>query len=178
MAAFHFRPSAYGPIAADLLSEDRLPDLGPGSPNVAARIPLEQFDAVRDFGRPVTNTDAARACDAGLWLLHDFLDRSHAISQELDTPEGSFWHAVMHRREPDAWNSKYWWRKVGPHPVLKQLVEEAPAVGYAYTTPEAFVDVCERVRGRGDADEELARRVQRLEWQLLFDHCFRLAVGG
>ena len=84
----------------------------------------------------------------------------------------------MHRREPDAWNSEYWWRKVGPHPVLDRLCEEAPAVGYEFTTPEAFVDFCERVRGTGTDDEELAQRVQLLEWQPLFDHCYRKACGS
>jgi hypothetical protein len=84
----------------------------------------------------------------------------------------------MHRREPDPWNSKYWWRKVGPHPVLDQLRERAPALGYAFTTPEAFVDFCEKVRGSGTADEELAKRVQLLEWQLLFDYCYRRATGA
>ena len=79
----------------------------------------------------------------------------------------------MHRREPDAFNSKYWWRRVGSHPVLEQLRDRAPEVGYAYSTPEAFVDFCERARGSGSAEEEIAKRVQQLEWQLLFDHCFR-----
>jgi hypothetical protein len=81
----------------------------------------------------------------------------------------------MHRREPDPSNSKYWWRRVGPHPVLARLRELAPALGYRYTTPEAFVDVCERARGAGGPDEDLARRVQLLEWRLLFDHCYRAA---
>jgi hypothetical protein len=88
---------------------------------------------------------------------------------------GAFWHGIMHRREPDAWNSKYWFRKVGRHPVLDMLVSEAPQIGYSYRNPEEFVDFCEGVRGTGSADEELARRVQLLEWQLLFDWCWNKA---
>jgi hypothetical protein len=165
----------YGPAVAALLADPRLPALGPGGPVAAVRDALTRFDPLRDLGGAVTDPDAARACHAGLWLLFDFLDESHTISQDLDTPEGSFWHAVMHRREPDAANSKYWWRRVGPHPVLSALVVKAPALGYAYTNPLDFVDFCEQVRGTGAPDEELARRVQLLEWQLLFDHCHRLA---
>jgi hypothetical protein len=173
-----FDPSAFGPaVAAILVDGSRLPDLGPGSPVAAAKAGLKRFDPLKDFGRPVVDADAALACHAGLWLLFDYLDESHSISQRLETPEGSFWHAVMHRREPDAWNSKYWWRRVGSHPVLGELAGCATAEGYDYTGPDAFVDFCGRVRDRGTADEQTARRVQQLEWRLLFDHCYRLAVG-
>jgi hypothetical protein len=157
--------SAYGPAVAALLEPPRLPELGPGSPNLAGKAALQSLDL-------------SPACRAGLWLLHDFLDESHRISQDDESePDRNFWHAIMHRREPDASNSKYWWRRVGNHPVLAQLRERAPALGYKYTSPEAFVDFCETVRGTGTADEELARRVQLLEWQLLFDWCYRQAGG-
>ena len=83
----------------------------------------------------------------------------------------------MHRREPDASNSKCWWRRVGPHPVLSTLADRASELGYRYTGPFDFVDLCERMRGTGSTEEETVKRVQQLEWQLLFDHCFRGAVG-
>ncbi|QEL14917.1 hypothetical protein [Limnoglobus roseus] len=160
-----FDPTSYGPAVAAILGDGaRLMPLGPGTPNEAVRAKLAAVEL-------------PNACHAGLWLYHDFLDDSHTISQDISTSTGSFWHAVMHRREPDAFNSKYWWRKVGSHPVLKQLVEQAPSVGYDYTTPQDFVDFCERVRGTGTPGEDIAKRVQLLEWQLLFDHGFRAAGG-
>ena len=145
----------------------RVMPLGPGTP-------LEEHRAA------IAAATVSRACRAGLYLLYDFLDESHAISQELPTPEGSFWHAVMHRREPDAFNSKYWFAKVGPHRVFASLVAEGPSLGYAYTSPAAFVDFCERVRGSGSAEEELAMRVQTREWELLFEYCreYEAAVRG
>src|SRR5688500_4990238 len=95
-------PSEFRP----LLAEERLNDLGPGSPNLGMQAQLHQVQ------RELPTGDFASACMAGLWLYHDFLDESHAISQDLHTVEGSYWHAIMHRREPDAWNSKYWFRRV------------------------------------------------------------------
>ena len=153
----------YPPAVAELLTIDHPTALGPGAPAAALRGKIRAACAL-----------VPPACAAGLWLRFDFLTESHTISQEDEgNPERDFWHAIMHRREPDAGNSKYWWRRVGAHPVLEHLRERAPEVGYTFTTPEAFVDFCERVRGSGSAEEELAMRVQQLEWQLLFDYCFQ-----
>jgi len=157
---FVFDPSAYGPAVAALLAVDRLPELGPGTPLAALQAQLA-----------AAAQELPPACAAGLWLRFDFLDECHQICQaDEGNPDRDFWHAVMHRREPDTVNSKYWWRRVGPHPVLKQIREHAPAIGYTYNSPEAFVDECERVRGTGSEAELVARRVQRLEWELMFDH--------
>lgn len=160
-----FNPADYGASVAELLAKPRLAPLGPGSPDESMRPKLQAIDL-------------PTICRAGLWLYFDFLDESHEISQGIETPDGSFWHAIMHRREPDAENSKYWWRRVGQHPVLDSLRDQTPGLGYTYTTPQAFVDFCEHVRGTGSADEELARRVQGVEWELLFDWCNRQAVAA
>ena len=177
MQPFRFNPAAYGPVVSALLTESRLASLGPGSPEPEVHVELRRFDPHTDLGNATSDRDSARACHSGLWLYFDYLDESHTISQEINTREGSYWHAIMHRREPDPTNGKYWWRQVGSHPVLSQLISEAPALGYNYTNPLDFVDFCERVRDTGTTYENLAKQVQLLEWQLLFDHCYRKAIG-
>src|SRR4051794_32254466 len=54
-----------------------------------------------------TRAQPAELLVAGLWLWHDWLDESHRISQRVETADGSYWHAIMHRREGDFSNSKY-----------------------------------------------------------------------
>ncbi len=167
-------PSAYPPVVADLLAARSVVPLGPGAPDHTVR---GQLAALNDdvFGR-VVDRDMAAACRSGLWIAFNFLDESHDISQNIHTTAGSYWHAIMHRREPDAWNSKYWFRKVGSHPVLKQLADQAPELGCKFTDPYDFIEFVERVRGTNSPDEEVAKQVQWLEWELLFEWCFRRAV--
>src|SRR6516165_1333879 len=96
------------PEIRPLLAEDRLNELGPGSPNLAVKPLLQELERV--LPAKAKDQSFASTCLAGLWLFHDFLDESHAISQDIDTIEGSYWHAILHRREPDYVNSKYWFR--------------------------------------------------------------------
>lgn len=143
--------------------------LGPGSKNLA-QLPLLKELATNPVCTSVLTSDAQECCRSALWLLHNFLDESHEISQEIHSSTGSFWHGIMHRREPDAGNAKYWFHRVGNHPVLQQLREIAPTVGYQYSTPFDFIDFCERHRDTGTKEEHTAIAVQQLEWQLLFAH--------
>ena len=137
----------------ELLAAVPLAPLGPGKPMEEMRAKLAALNAP-----PVLRT--------GLWLAFNFLDESHTISQELDTPEGSYWHAIMHRREGDFWNSKYWLRRVGDHPAMASL-------GWRLSDALTFVDRCERVQGKGEAEEQACRESQHKEWQALFAWCAR-----
>ena len=75
---------------------------------------------------PTGRADCERtALLAGLWQVNDFLDESHSQSQSIEGEgsdrNGDYWHGIMHRREPDWWNSKYWFRRVGQHPCFEEL---------------------------------------------------------
>lgn len=156
------------PSAARQIWFDRTPSLGPGTPVFSIK---DQIESLRIEDWVLNPRTDVPACLAGFWLWFDFLQESHSISQEISGPTGAFWHAIMHRREPDAWNSKYWFRQVGSHPVLKKLESEAPNWGYPYTTPFDFVDFVERVRDTATPEEQLAQNVQKLEWSLLMRWC-------
>ena len=180
MPGLEFDPATYGRAAAGLLREDRLPELGPGQPNRSVKSELQSLSVDTLFaGQKLTDRQLAQCCLSGLWLWHDFLDESHTISQEIETLEGSYWHGIMHRREPDYGNAKYWFRRVGRHPVFASLAEEARALLNASSWDSfAFIDLCEAIAGGRDDREQQAREVARREWQLLFDFCYRGALGS
>jgi hypothetical protein len=179
-----FDPSAYGPAFEELLRDAPLSPLDAGRPDSARQ---DALAALAGDGallpQAVVDRDSANACRAGLWLLYNFLSESHALSQELHNADGAYWHALMHRREGDFSNSKYWFRRVGDHPIYAPLRNAARQLaGDAFYSsaawdPFEFVDLCEASLAGRSPREDLCRRIQQREWQLLFDHCYRRAVG-
>ena len=123
-----------------------------------------------------SGTRAPDAALAGLYLYFSCWQDAHETAQSVNTADGSYWHAIVHRQEPDAGNSSYWFRRVGQHAIFPELLREAtkiggPGFGQAWD-PFAFIDFCEQARSRPGSDiEQKALEIQRAEWQLLFDYC-------
>jgi hypothetical protein len=40
-------------------------------------------------------------------------DAAHQVAQDVDTPDGAWVHAYLHRKEGDAANAAYWYRRAG-----------------------------------------------------------------
>lgn len=106
------------PVAPD---QERFPAVGPVRPEMdAAAIRT----AIQRLASTLQLTGYQRNClEAGLLLLWDHVDESHQISQTMEgqgTPRtADYWHGIMHRREPDAGNAAWWFRRVGSHPALR-----------------------------------------------------------
>jgi hypothetical protein len=157
-----------------------------GTPTLAR----ELFEGIRPeqlLSGAAASSGAGSALLAGLWLWHDGLEESHRISQGISDSTGSFWHAIMHRREGDFSNSKYWYARVVGHPVLATLagsvgplVNRAPAdksllriVANGWN-PNAFVDFVESVSGdESDGLYPIAVELQKMEWRVLWEYCAR-----
>jgi hypothetical protein len=167
----------------------KLTTTGPGSPEAAEL--LGGLTPGQLFTGDVRRSDDARAAIAGLWLYHDFLAESHAISQELHSPTGSLWHAIMHRREGDFFNAKYWYARCRHHPAYPAIAAEgaaalkdshqAPtlaALVRGQWDPDGFVDVVSAIHDKpNDPMYAAAVELQRAEWRGLFGHCVRAAAG-
>ncbi len=159
-------------------------EIGSGNPDPAMADILYSISLDQYFDHTtIIDEMAARACQAGLYLHFDLLEDAHRISQSIDTASGSYWHGIMHRREGDYWNSKYWFRQVGDHPIFKPLhdlvrqIDQDKLLSDDRWNPFKYVDLCESAFGSGSDLVEFCKRVQQLEWQLLFDFCYDRATG-
>ena len=145
----------------------------------------------------IVDREQAEACRAGLWLFHDFLDEAHAIVQAIHQPEASYWHAIVHRREGDYSNAKYWNHRAGELPIFAALADHVRSIDSTATAsvadrvtdsagrwrPDGWVDVYrDACHGRAPFSNskllDWARNLQQIEWRLLIAHCWRLAVAN
>lgn len=118
---------------------------------------------------------------SGLFLRLNDWEKSHQLSQELETVEGSYWHGIAHRLEPDYGNAGYWFRRVGQHPIFPQLLAAATDVLAAQRTSwrlgekwDSFLfnQWCEEVAESSDkAKLAAAIAIQQAEWEMLFEWC-------
>lgn len=177
------------PLREDLITAmDRLPPLplGPGVERTEHQALLDELSPSDFRGADGGDHDAAKCCLAGVWLRFGFLETSHTISQAVHTAEGSYWHGIMHRHEPDYGNAKYWFRQTGDHPLFGPLGAQAAEVASSFGgeaaeqwrggdwDPFAFVDFCQQEEHSG-SNQQLAVALVELEWNLLFDYCLKRA---
>jgi len=82
---------------------------------------LEEFRATFADSRPPNVSAALRA----LWhaARHEW-DNAHAIAQDIDSKDGAWVHAYLHRQEGDLSNAGYWYRQAGQPPASDDLDAE------------------------------------------------------
>lgn len=190
--------SAIAEIIEKLEAGNPLPPLVPenawSNELTAALLDMSPEDLLQ--GQSLKDDIFGGAIKSGLLLWNDALDDSHDVSQELGNNTGSYWHGIMHRREPDYSNAKYWFGRVGTHPIFPELRERAIAlfketsnpsdtlvqIGQAIETQEhwdayQFIDWCQTAENNSSSDvTQFLQQVQAEEIKLLLAYSYRNAV--
>ena len=166
-----------------LLATSEAPELGPG-PRQGV-VPLAKLDEQFEKIVPASSTAPLRRqlLKAIVYVWHDHLDSAHSISQAIATPDGSYVHGIVHRREPDYGNARYWFQRVGKHAAYPEIAGRAfellRSVGDKDLLPRivpggawnavAFVDECEENADEG-ARANLLRQLQAAEIEVLMKY--------
>lgn len=162
-----------------LLATPEPPELGPG--------PRRGVQPLAVLRRALEDSFPGQSMVHALILLwHDHSDAAHEICQEVGTPDGSWVHGILHRREPDFGNARYWFRRVGRHAAFPEMARRVEQMLRNRTDDQltpgklvaggswdamAFVDSCERATLRPDAQRILLlREIQAAEFAVLLEH--------
>jgi hypothetical protein len=123
---------------------------------------------------------------AAVLLWHDHFDASHEIVQDIENQDASLLHGILHRRQPDFMNARYWFRRVGQHPSFECVVGKIKitllTAGVDVVAkqiapndkwdPLRFVDFLEdSIRRQDDHYDNLLRQIQAAEI-----HCYLQAL--
>jgi len=166
-----------------LMATPEPPELGPGPrPAVFALKGLQQRLAAMLSGVKL-EPQRKELIEAVVLLWHDHHEPAHAMVQNLEDPDGSYVHAILHRREPDYGNARYWCHRVGRHVSFRELALVAANLFSSSTHAElkatllpegewnslAFVGECERAESKPDSDpvKRILREIQAAEFEIL-----------
>ena len=119
---------------------------------------------------------------AGLLYAYDAIDESHRIVKEIVTDEASYWHGMLHRREADFENARYWFRRTGRLGVFAEMHARAAGVSALMGRqtdwdPYVLVGQCEQARFGGDVNQKELVALQRIEFEVMFDYLWRGAFA-
>ena len=134
-------------------------------------------------GQAIGNPGVFRLVRGGLLYALDDLDGCHQFFQESGTDLGSYWHGMMHRREGDFDNARYWFRRSGSLPFFDNLHSHAAQFSADMAKqmswdPYLFTGQCEQAKfGAEDESGELPR-LQRAEFDVVFDYTWRQSKIG
>ena len=153
---------------------------GPASLDARVRPAARSAAQVRSevsrlLGEPPAQTGVRRTelilALALLW--HDRLGEAHALVQEREgDADADLLHALLHRREGDYGNAKYWFSAAGAHPTFPALAAEAqartlPALTQGGTWSPASMVEAVRLACTASAPAEALIAIQRLEFASL-----------
>src|SRR5213080_3149624 len=118
-----------------LLATSDPPELGPG-PRAGIQSEAE-LNAILDerLKQAKLPTAKQQLIRALVLLWHDHLEAAHVIAQAIENSDGAFVHGIMHRREPDYGNAKYWFRRVRNHPAFAAMVKRVTVLLDAKAQP-------------------------------------------
>ncbi len=167
-----------------LLHERTLDDPLPKEPtDYELVIRLRETDDAKIFGGAALLPDAPTGLiRAGLFYYHNALADSHKEAAKTEGDAAAYWHGMVHRREGDFENARYWFRRAGEQPFFQELQSRASdASPHMARQPNwdtfLLVHLCEQYKyGEAEYKKEIGH-LQKVEFAVMFDYVWRQCVG-
>ena len=140
-------------------------------------------DAAVSGGKAVGDAKNFALVRGGLFYAIDALDEAHSFFQDAKGDLAAYWHGMLHRREGDFENARYWFRRAGVLPCFATLHRAASEFSADMARqqnwdPYLFTGECEQARFGAEENVRALVRLQRVEFDGLFDYCWRQSAVG
>ncbi len=140
-------------------------------------------DAALSGGRTIGHAGNFALVRGGLFYALDALDEAHAFFQNAPGDLGSYWHGMLHRREGDFDNARYWFRRAGTLPSFGALHRAAAEFSadmakQSNWDPYLLTGECEQARHGAEEGVAALVRLQRVEFDGVFDYTWRQSGLG
>jgi hypothetical protein len=143
----------------------------------------ETPDSALAGGSEITDPQKFTLVRGAVLYALDEIDAAHRIFQEVSSAEGSYWHGMMHRREGDFDNARYWFRRAGRLPVFSELHAAAHLISPSMAKQDSwdaylFTGLCEQARFGAQELVSECQQLQRVEFFGMFDRAWTKATGS
>jgi hypothetical protein len=141
---------------------------------------LKEADDASVAGNSIGVPEAFAVVRGGLLYALDDLSGCHEFFQNTASDLVGYWHGMMHRREADFDNARYWFRRAGALPFFNALHSRAAEISTDMAKqvswdPYFFTIECEQHRFGADSEEVNLARLQQAEFDVVFDYSWRQA---
>jgi hypothetical protein len=139
-------------------------------------------DATLAGGKAVKDPAQFALIRGAILYALDELDTAHQIFQDDPSELGSYWHGMMHRREGDFDNARYWFRRAGRLTLFPTM--HAASSGASPTMarqetwdPYLLTGQCEQVRFGAHELTQECQRLLRVEFDALLAYSWEKGLG-
>ncbi len=97
--------------------------------------PMDRMEFEHSLGNQQPPSGLPPLLQALWWAARGDWEQAHTLAQDVNSPEGAWVHAYLHRREGDQGNAAYWYRQANrtdsrePFDTERQALIEALLAG-------------------------------------------------
>jgi hypothetical protein len=134
-------------------------------------------------GKTPADPEALTLVRAALLYAHDAIDEAHRIAQDGSSGAASYLHGMIHRREGDFDNARYWFRRSGRLGFFDDLHAATASISADMAKqenwdPYLFTGLCEQDEFGDHSRREVLVELQRREFDAFFDYVWRKSAGA
>ncbi len=155
-----------------------LDSLKPSDVPDAVQLELVRGASMTDLAGEAGLEERARLVRALLLWAHGDLTGAHRLAQDASGDLAAYLHGMIHRREQDFENARYWFGRAGVLPFFAEVQRQGAAVSEDVAKqlnwdPYLFTTLCERSKHGARTPMRMLVDLQKIEFRTMLDYVYR-----